>query len=107
MYTPEKNSMHEARSSEAQEPTYEFKPLPTLNEIVQSGQHGKQHTHPLESVAGTEWHAEFTDLISALTAERKVLEEFRDSAPNSVAAAYVQCAIDMRIEIAAVTGIPF
>lgn len=51
MYTPEKNSMHEARSSEAQEPTDEFKPLPTLNEIVQSGQHGKQHTHPLESVA--------------------------------------------------------
>lgn len=107
MYTPENNSMQEARSNEAHEPTDEFKPLPTFNEIVQSGQHGEQHLHPIESVAGTEWHVEFTDLISPLTAERKVLEEFRDSAPNSVAAAYVQCVIDMRIEIAAVTGIPF
>lgn len=63
--------------------------------------------HPINSVAGTQWHAEFTDLISPMASARTVLEEYRDTAPSRVAAAYVQCCIDMRIEIAAVTGIPF
>lgn len=63
--------------------------------------------HPLESVAGTDWHAEFTDLVSPLSATRNVLEQFRDSAPNNETAAYVQAFIDVRFELAAVTGIPF
>ena len=63
--------------------------------------------HPIESVAGTQWHAEFTDLISPMTSSREVLEAYRDSAPNSTTAGYVQGFIDARIEIAAVTGIRF
>lgn len=63
--------------------------------------------HPLDSAAGTDWHAEFVDLISPLSATRNVLEEFRDSAPTSEAAAYLQALIDVRTELAAVTGIPF
>jgi hypothetical protein len=63
--------------------------------------------HPLDSTAGTDWHAEFVDLISPLSAKRSVLEEFRGSAPTSEAAAYIQAFIDARTELAAVTGIPF
>lgn len=63
--------------------------------------------HPLDSAAGTNWHAEFVDLISPLSATRSVLEEFRSSAPTSEAAAYIQAFIDARLELAAVTGIPF
>jgi len=90
-----------------QQPEEDFTPLPTVAEIVRDGQHGEQHPHPLETVAGTDWQAEFVDLISPLSAARNVLEEFRDSAPNGVTAAYVQALIDVRIELAAVTGIPF
>lgn len=64
-------------------------------------------SHPLDSAVGTDWHTEFVDLVSPLSAMRNVLEEFRDSAPNYVAAAYVQAFIDARTELAAVTGIPF
>ncbi|RQH00195.1 hypothetical protein [Paraburkholderia dinghuensis] len=63
--------------------------------------------HPLESVAGTDWHVEFTDLVSPLSAARNVLEQFLDSAPNREAAAYVHAFIDVRMELAAVTGVPF
>jgi hypothetical protein len=63
--------------------------------------------HPLDSAIGTDWHIEFLDLISPLSATRNVLEEFRDSAPNDETAAYVQACIDVRTEIAAVTGSPF
>lgn len=63
--------------------------------------------HPLDSAAGTDWHTQFLDLISPLSATRSVLEEFRNSAPSDETAAYVQAFIDVRTEIAAVTGIPF
>lgn len=63
--------------------------------------------HPLESLAGTGWHTEFVDLVAPLAATRCVLEGFRDSAPTSEAAAYVQAFIDARVEIAVVTGVSF
>ncbi|MEX3917839.1 hypothetical protein AB4Y43_16605 [Paraburkholderia sp. BR10872] len=98
MYLPEDTS---------KEPSDDFQPLPTMADICRDGPHGNQHVHPIMSVEGTDWHAEFTDLVSGLSAERHVLEEFRDSAPTSATAAYVQAIIDIRTEIAAVTGTPF
>lgn len=63
--------------------------------------------HPLETVTGTQWHVEITDLTSPLSSSREVLENYRDSAPNAIAAGYLQGLIDTRAELAAVMGVRF